>query len=102
MSDIEPRDLAEFLKELAADAENYEPCMSLHVCEHGQSVELMLGLHDEYYGEWINGEGADICLYRSELTGKVVGVHLPLYNRKLAVFHDGPVKINEGFRKGEQ
>ena len=38
-----------------------------------------------HYGDWIKGEGADICLYRDMETNKVVGCHLPLYQKNLIV-----------------
>lgn len=100
-SAVEPptQTLAEYLEAHAADADQYETCMSLSVSEHGKSVDLRLGVDEPDYGVWIPGEGGDICLYRSNVTGKVIGAHLPFYNPKLAVFHDGPLRINEGFRK---
>ena len=93
------QELIERVKEVLADMENYEHCMSLCVSEDGLFVELRLDSSQSTYGEWIEGEGGDIGLLRDIETKKVCGVHLPLLNSKLAVFHDGPLKINEGFRK---
>lgn len=78
---------------------NYEPCMSLEVSEEGKAVELHLDTAIGTYSEWIEGEGGDIALIRSQHTRRVVGVRLPLYRNNLAVFHDGPIRINTGFRK---
>lgn len=89
--------LAEFLKAAAVEMEKYDTCMSLTVSQDGLSVELCLDTSVHTYGEWIEGEGGDICLLRCMDTNKVMGCHLPLMDRKLSVFHDGPLKINEGF-----
>lgn len=35
--------------------------------------------NEPYYGEWIKGEGADICLYRSIKDNKLIGINLPFY-----------------------
>ncbi len=78
-------DFAEWLKEIAATAKDRPPTMALFISEEGQSVSLILDSSKAYYGEWIKGEGGDICLYRDRETKKVVGCHLPLYQRRLAV-----------------
>lgn len=97
------KSLAEFLKEAAEEGEKYEKCMSLSVSEQGDSVELVLDTGSgQYYGDWIEGEGGDICLLRDCETNKVIGCHLPLYNKKLAVFYEGPIRINAGFRKSDK
>src|SRR6267154_509304 len=31
-----------------------------------------------HYGEWIKGEGADVCLYRSLKGNRLIGTNLPL------------------------
>lgn len=96
--------LGEMLKEAMAEAARYENCMSLSVdSEHGHAVELHLDTSRSTYGEWIPGEGGDICLIRDRETDKVVGVRLPLMNNRLVVSHDDgvQVRINEGFLKEE-
>jgi len=72
------------------------------VSEAGDAVELYLDTSIATYSEWIKGEGADIGLMRSRETDRVVGVRLPLLRRNLCVHHDGPIRINAGFRKGEK
>lgn len=94
-------ELAEKLKEMCEEAKKYRPCMSLHVNEDGQCVELLLDTNRDTYHEWIPGEGGDIGLVRDFETGKVVGVRLPLLNPLLSVFYNGPLKINNGFLKDE-
>lgn len=94
-------DLADFLKHAKEECEKYETCMSLSVSEDGQSVTLVLDTSVPTYSQWIDGEGGDICLFRCRETDKVVGSRLPLMNRKLCVHHDGPIRINAGFRKGD-
>ena len=94
-------ELGQFLSTMVEQASHYEPCMSLVVSEDGQSVELLLETNISSYLQWIPGEGADIGLIRCQDTKKVVGVHLPLMNNKLAVFHKGPLRINDGFLKDE-
>ena len=92
---------AQFLKQAGEEAEKYETCMSLYVNNDGNSVELVLDTSVPTYGDWIKGEGGDISLIRSRETGKVMGCRLPLYNKKLCIYHDGPIRINAGFRKEE-
>jgi hypothetical protein len=87
------------MSKLIEEAKNYEPSMSIYVDMDGHSVELIVDPTVSHYGEWIKGEGADICLLRCQETNRVVGVHLPLYNEKLSVFHTGPLMINDGFKK---
>lgn len=82
---------------LSLDFGSYQHCMTLHVSEDGSAVTLYTDTALDTYGEWIKGEGADICLYRCRETDMVVGVRLPLRRKNLAVFHDGPLKVNDGF-----
>ena len=90
-----------WFEKLLKEAAKYEPCMSLQVEENTSSVTLYLDTKGMTYSEWIPGEGGDICLIRSEETNKVVGCRLPLMNNKLCVHHEGPIRINAGFRKGD-
>lgn len=92
--------LGKWLDDALDECGQYESCMGLFVNESGKSVELTLDTSVSTYGEWIPGEGGDICLLRCMDTKKVVGVHLPLMNDNLMVFHDGPIRINTGFKKG--
>ena len=62
--------------------------MRLSVSNKGSSVELFLDTSIPSYSEHIEGEGADICLYKSQESGKVVGCRLPLYNKKLIINND--------------
>lgn len=92
--------LAEAIASAAEHANEYETCMGLYVSEDGKSVELLLDTARDYWGEWIPGEGGDICLYRDRETNKVMGVHLPLYNERLCVHYRGPIRI-AGFRRSD-
>ncbi len=94
-------ELAAMLRDAETESEKYETCMALTVNEAGDSVELCLDTSLSTYSEWIQGEGADICLLRCMETGKVVGCHLPLMDKKLCVHHEGPIRINAGFRKDD-
>ena len=94
--------LAVVLKQMIEDSKNYNHCMTLYVCNDSQSVDLILDTGVSYYGEWIKGEGGDICLYRCRETRRVVGVHLPLMRNNLSVWHDGPLRINNGFVKTDE
>jgi len=89
--------------DLIKESEKYKPCASLWIDKESRRVELLLDSSHSTYGEWIKGEGADICLIRDNETNKVVGVKLPLYNDNFSVCHtEGiKVKINEGFLKDE-
>lgn len=98
----DPSNFGEVLMELAEQAAGYESeCMSLTVSEEGHRVELLLDNSIATYSEWIEGEGADIGLTRCLETKRVVGVTLPLLQRRLCVHHDGPIRINAGFRKSD-
>ena len=89
------------LEEIFSEAKKYDTCMAISVSNEGKSVELILDTAHPYYGEWIAGEGGDICLYRDRDTNKVVGCHLPLMCDRLSVYHDGPIRINTGFKKDQ-
>jgi hypothetical protein len=78
-------DKEEFEK-LITGAAAKPPMMTLEVDEESSLVELILDTKRSTYGEWIKGEGGDICLYRDMETNKVVGCRLPLYQKKLMVF----------------
>ena len=93
-------DLDKKLSKMLEEAKKYKTCMSLNVTEH--AVELLLDTSVPIYSEWIKGEGADIALFKSQETGKVMGCRLPIYDNKLSVFHQGPIKINNGFLKEEE
>ena len=94
--------LGDMLKAMAEAAKGFEPCMSLVVSKDGQHVELCLDTSLSTVSEWIPGEGGDISLTRCGVTGRVVGVLLPLLRDNLSVHHDGPIRINAGFRRGER
>jgi len=94
-------ELAERLNEAVNESRQYHTCMALHASRDGLSVDLLLDTGSNSYSEWIPGEGGDICLYRDRQTNKVVGCHLPLYNERLMVHYDGPIRINAGFRRYE-
>lgn len=90
------------LDQLTDLAPTYEPCMSLCVDQDSRSVELILDTSVSTYGEWIDGEGANICLLRCQDTKRVVGVRLPLMRENLAVFHRGSLRVNDGFKMEPQ
>jgi len=83
MSDLD--DFGRALKEASEAVVDRGPVMSLLVDEVNSSVELFLDTSKRTYGDWIKGEGADICLYRDAETHKVVGCYLPLYQKELIV-----------------
>jgi hypothetical protein len=85
-----------------SDGVEYDPCMSLTISEDSNSVELNCDNSVTTYFEWIKGEGADIGLIRCMETKRVVGIHLPLMDRKLCVHHNGPLRINAGFAKSDR
>lgn len=87
-------EFAEFLKATCAEAGKIPPCTSLRISDEGAAVDLRLDTKVAVYGEWIKGEGADICLYRNVETERVVGCHLPLMNRELRISSNGPVWLN--------
>jgi len=79
----------------------FHPCTSLIIDEEARTIDLVTDPDAVPYSEWIEGEGADICLHRDMTTKKVIGAHLELKVNRLAVFHSGPIRINAGFRKDE-
>lgn len=87
------------IKQADEESKQHEPCMSLQVCEEGQTVELYLDTSANTYSEWIPAEGGDIGLMRDQESKRVMGVRLPLYCNNLAVFHEGPLRINAWFKK---
>lgn len=93
------KSLEELIKSF--EPSKYLPCMALRVSIEGDAVELETDTSVDTYSEWIPGEGSDIVLIRCLETNKVVGVRLPLRRVNLAVFTEGPVKINDGFSKAE-
>jgi hypothetical protein len=96
---VNNKELADAIKEAVEQAKQYQTCMSLSVHNDGQAVELILDTGLDTYGEWIPGEGGDIYLIRCQESKRVVGVRLPLLKTNLAVFHSGPLTINDGFKK---
>lgn len=82
----------DFVKALDS-LEPTEHCMYLSVHELGHAVELCLNTQSTFNGEWIPGEGADICLHRDIDTGKIVGCRLPLMCKRLVV------QVNGGFHE---
>lgn len=94
-------DFVKTIEEAIEESRNYQTCMSLHVCRESKSVTLNLDTACDYYTEWIKGEGSDIGLFRDRETNKVIGVRLPLYNERLGVDYDGPMRINTGFLKAD-
>lgn len=94
-------DFQSAIAELIAAAQDYEPCIS--VMTDDRAIEVIIDTSINYYGEHIVGEGFNMCLYREQETNKVVGCRIPLRdNTKLAIFHDGPIKVNDGFLKSDR
>jgi hypothetical protein len=87
----------------AEDSKKYKACAAIWIDKEIYRIELLLDSAAATYSEWIQGEGADICLLRCHKSRKVVGVNLPLYQTDFSIFHtDGiRIKINEGFLKDE-
>lgn len=85
------------LTEILEQARTAPAHMVLEVDRDAKTVTLYLDTKTDTYGEWIPGEGGDICLLRCRTTKKVMGVVLPLYVDMLAVYHDKPIAINGGF-----
>lgn len=90
------------IAQLAEEADQYRPCMMLTVDRDGLAVELMLDTAANTYVEPIPGVGADCGLRIDMDTQRVVGIRLPLIRNNLCVNHRGPIRINDGFRKGDE
>lgn len=95
-------ELTEQIGQLLEEARQYDSCMSLTVDPESGSVELILDTAGgRTYTEWLAGEGGDMGIHREIGTERAVGFRLPLRNIRLAVFHEGPLRVNCGFKKGE-
>jgi len=88
-------------KLMVAEAGQYEPCMMRDVDEDGGRVELRTDTRASVYFEHINGEQGNIGLLRCRRTNRLVGIWLPLRRHNLCVFHEGPIRINAGFRRSD-
>lgn len=77
MADL--KDFAEFMKRAAEEMKDVPESASVLIHSDGNAIQIHLTNKSNYYGEWIKGEGADICLYRDRETNRVVGCMLPLY-----------------------
>lgn len=81
-----PNDLDDLAKFLAKARKKVgPPCMAIYIDEENGTIDLVLDTSRPVYGEWIKGEGGDICLYRDRESKKVMGCHLPLYQTKLII-----------------
>lgn len=81
---------------LSAPAGKYPPCLLLDVDMPNNTVTLLLDTNEDCYGSYIKGERGDVCLYRRRSDDLVAGVMLPLYQKQLMVFYDGPVLLHNG------
>lgn len=67
-------EFVKFLQEHAPKpGDKFQPLVYWH--PDGKSLDILLK-HEPYSGEWIKGERGDVCLYRSDLDGNVIGAHL--------------------------
>jgi len=65
-----------------------KPIASIDVSKGGRAIEVFIDTQRDYYGDWIEGEGADICLHRERETERVVGARLPCYAKTLMIGGD--------------
>jgi hypothetical protein len=76
---------ADIAKALARIERLPKPIASVSYSKDGNALEVTLTNETSCYGDWIKGEGGDICLYRDQATNKVVGAHLPFYAKTLNI-----------------
>jgi hypothetical protein len=108
------KEFRKLIEDIIEKSKKYQTCMSLDVNEEGGYVTLNL---DSKYGTYLDpledegakqglsnsqSEGADIGLLRDMNTDKVVGIRLPLLNKRLSIWHKGELKVNAGFLKEEK
>lgn len=97
-------DFDKFIEDGLAEAAQYEPCMALCVREHDVELLLETSLNTYRYYTMLETHSGNVvqleCIIDRD-TEQIVGVCLPLLNQKLGITHDGPIRINAGFRKGE-
>lgn len=94
--------LEEAAKDIIEMAGKTKPSMSLYVSDRGKTVTLVIDTSRAYYSESGHGiVGGDCGLLRDFETNEVIGIELRVIHKELSVFHEGPLKINEGFLKDE-
>ena len=96
---INESDLIDFIK---SNGRQYKTCMSLLVDQKSKRISLWLDTSRNTYTEWIEGLPADCGLHRDMETKEIVGIDLPLLNSRLVVDHDGPIRINAGFKQDDK
>jgi len=73
-------------------------CMEISICDSSQSIEIILDTSSkDYYLDKAPGENEDVGLYRDKATQHVVGVSLPLRQRKIRLNCDGTMQMVQGF-----
>lgn len=84
---LSTNEFSDYMKELYEKMkENPQPsCTAIYIDEENRSIDIVLDTQIPSYGEWIKGEGGDICLYRDTETDKVIGCHLPLYHKEVKI-----------------
>lgn len=98
MSDKASKEYEEsWIADLLANAGKYDPTPFVSVDLDNKRIEFRANSGGSVYLRWIAGLPGDCGLLIDQETGKAVGVHLPMHDHRLAVFHHGPLKINEGF-----
>lgn len=85
-----PETLAAFIKQAIAESEILNadvprPIAGVHFSKEGKSLDVTLDNSLSTYGDWIEGEGADISITRDQETHKVAGAHFPLYAKTLVI-----------------
>jgi len=95
-------DLATAIKVATKECEKYDACTEVSVSRRGASVTLNTDTSRATYSESIPGiVGGDCGLIRDMETDEVIGIKLELKTDKLAISHDGPLRVNSGFRKSD-
>lgn len=86
---IETAEKHEKVREFKRSIGLYEPDSTvIRVSEEGHSITIHLEPNVQEYGDWINGEGADICLLRARDDDRVVGACLPLTHKSVYLIAD--------------
>lgn len=92
------KDLSDLMHGTFGQDNDRQTCMSIHINDSDKFVEIILDTSCEnYYLECIPGEADGVGLLRDAEHNHVIGVNLPLKQRKIHIDCDGSLQIVNGF-----
>lgn len=104
-SDIVADPIKEAAEKLVAAFSQSTPHMYVEVDREWGTVKFVMDGSRRTYHKWIEGLGSgDSGLIVDSETNEIIGIELRIPRKtgnKLAIWHDGPLRINEPFLKGD-